>query len=75
MLSAMEAKHKSKATKRAARTLGAITSAFISIVSVVAFLTDEHLTTLDSILIFSAPFVMGAGAYFVGLYHNPSASE
>ena len=49
--------------------------AFMCLVSVVAFATDEQVTIVDYFLIFGAPFVMGAGAYFVVLHHDPSASE
>lgn len=49
--------------------------ALMCVVSVVAFATDEHLTIVDYFLIFAAPFVMGALTYFVGLHHDPAASE
>jgi hypothetical protein len=71
----MKAKDKSKAARIVARTLSILVFAFMCVVSVVAFATDEHLTIVDYFLIFSAPFVMGALAYFVGLYHDPAASE
>ena len=64
----MEEKGRSKAAKRVARTLSVSMFALMCVVSVVAFATDEHLTIVDYFLIFGAPSVMGALAYFVGLH-------
>jgi len=71
----MESKHASKTVTKAARTVSVLVFAFMCLVSVAVFATDEHLTTVDYFLILGAPFVMGAGAYFVVLHHDPTASE
>jgi hypothetical protein len=71
----MESKHTSKTVTKAARTLSVLVFSFMCLVSVVVFATDEHVAPVDYILIVGAPFVMGAGAYFVVLHHDPTASE
>jgi hypothetical protein len=62
-------------SKRIARTLCVLVFVFISVVSVVIFLTENHLMIVDYIFILGAPFAFGALAYFVGLYHDPTAPD
>ncbi|WP_260295757.1 hypothetical protein [Sedimenticola hydrogenitrophicus] len=47
----------------------------MSIVSVVIVSTEKHLTIIDYFLIIGMPIVMSALAYFVGLFHDPKASD
>lgn len=71
---AMKANHEPKNAKRVARTLSLLAFGFMSIVSVVVFSTEDHLTIVDYFLILGAPFAFGALAYFVGLHYDPTAS-
>jgi hypothetical protein len=44
-------------------------------ISVGIFFTQDRLDAVDYALIVLMPLAFAVGAYFVGLYHDPSASE
>ena len=48
---------------------------FMVVVSMVIFYTDEELTIVDYLLILGAPPALGIFFYFVGLHHDPKASD
>ena len=71
----MKARYEPKTSAKVARSLGLLAFGFMTIVSVVVFYTEDDLTILDYFLIIGAPFALGALAYFVGLHHDPTASD
>ena len=48
---------------------------FMSLVSLVVLYTEDHLTGFDYVLLLGAPVALSALAYFVGLHHDPTASD
>lgn len=64
-----------KNARRLARALSLLMFAFMCAVSVVVFFTQDQLNVLDCLLIVGAPFAMAGLGYFVGLHHDPKASD
>lgn len=64
-----------RTAKRVAVTLSLLAFGFMSAVSLVVFVTEERSGVVDSLLLVSAPFILAALAYFVGLWHKPEASD
>jgi hypothetical protein len=60
---------------RLAKRLSIISFLFSFTISVGIFFTEETLDAVDYALIVLMPLAFAVGAYFVGLYHDPSASE
>jgi len=58
-----------------AKTLGLVAFGFMSLVSLVVFYTEDQLSGLDYLFILGSPFALGALTCFVGLHHDPTASE
>ena len=58
-----------------ARSLALLSFLFMCAVSVVIFLTDDELTSVDFVLILGAPLALAILFYFVGRYHDPRASD
>ena len=71
----MKASHEPKKAKKVARTMGLLATGFTSAVSLVVFFTEENLNIVDYFLILLAPPALGALFYFVGLHHDPAASD
>lgn len=71
----MKAPHVSEKARRVARAMGLLASGFISAVSLLVFFTEDNLDIIDYFLILGAPPILGALFYFVGLYHDPTASD
>lgn len=63
------------AARRIARTCGLLAFGLMSIVSVVVYSTETHLTVADYCLILGGPFVLGGLAYFVGLHHDSKTDD
>jgi hypothetical protein len=71
----MKADSEPKNAIRMAKTLSLVAFGFMSLVSLVVFYTEDQLSVLDYLFILGSPFVLGALGYFVGLHHDPTASE
>lgn len=71
----LKADHQPKNPKRVAKTLGLVAFGFMSLVSLVIFYTEDQLSGVDYLFILGAPFALGALTYFVGLHHDPAASD
>jgi hypothetical protein len=64
-----------KQARRLANTLAVSAFIFTSVVAAVVFFTEEQLNAMDYVLIVGAPFALAVVAYFVGLRHDPNASD
>ena len=64
-----------KNAKKIAKTLSLMAFGFMSLVSLMVFYTEDQLSGLDYLFILGSPFALGALTYFVGLHHDPTASE
>jgi hypothetical protein len=73
----MKADHEPQHPRGVARTLSLVAFGFMSLVSFVLFYTEDQLSGVDylCLLILGAPFALGALSYFVGLHHDPTASN
>ena len=71
----MKADSEPKNARRTAKTLSLLAFGIMSLVSLVVFYTEDHLSVLDYLFIPGLPFALAALAYFVGLHHDPTASE
>ena len=71
----MKAPHESEKARKVARAIGLLASGFMSAVSLFVFFTEDNLEIIDYFLILGAPPTLGALFYFVGLYHDPKASD
>jgi uncharacterized membrane protein YfcA len=71
----MKIGRESKNRRRVARTLSLLALGFMSIVSLVVFYTEDHLTDFDYVLLLGAPIAFSVLAYFVGFHHDPTASD
>jgi hypothetical protein len=71
----MKASHRSKKARRTAKAMGLLAFGFMGLVSLVVFFSDDNLNIFDYSLILGAPPALGALFYFVGLHHDPSASD
>lgn len=71
----MRTNHEPKHARTVARSLALLAFSIMTVVSVVVYYTEDHLTMVDYILIVCGPFALGALAYFVGLHHDPAASD
>lgn len=64
-----------KNKRRLARALGLLMFVFMSFVSVIVFFTEDQLNGIDYVFIVGAPLGMAALGYFIGLHHDPKASD
>lgn len=64
-----------KTSATVARSLGLVFFSIMSLISVIVFLTEDHLDAIGYMLIIAAPFGMGAIGYFVGLHNDPTSSD
>jgi len=71
----MKRPREQKQARRLANTLGVLAFIFTGIVTAVVFFTEEQLNAMDYVLIVGAPFALAVVAYFVGLHHDPNASD
>ena len=71
----MKETHEAENARRVARTLGLGAFGFMCVVSAVVFFTEDDLGVFDYLLMVAGPFALGALAYFVGLHHDPEASD
>lgn len=71
----MKADSGPKNARKMAKTLSLLAFGFMSLVSLVVFYTQDQLSVLDYLFILGSPFALAALAYFVGLHHDPTASE
>jgi len=71
----MKANSGPKNAGKIARTLSLVAFGFMSLVSLVVFYTEDQLSGLDYLFIIGSPFALGALTWFVGLHHDPTASE
>jgi len=71
----MKANSGPKNAGKIARTLSLVAFSFMSLVSLVVFYTEDQLSGLDYLFIIGSPFALGALTWFVGLHHDPTASE
>ena len=55
--------------------MGLLAFGFMGVVSFVVFFSEDNLNIFDYLLILGAPPALGALFYFVGLHHDPSASD
>jgi hypothetical protein len=67
--------HEPEKARRVARAMGLLASGFMSAVSLLVFFTEDNLSIIDYFLILGAPPILGALFYYVGLYHDPKASD
>lgn len=61
--------------RKLARGLSLLMFAFMSAVSVVVLCTQDQINGIDYLFIVGAPSVMVGLGYFVGLHHDPNASD
>ena len=64
-----------KNARKTAKTLSLLAFGFMSLVSLVVFYTEDHLSVLDYLFIPGSPFALAALTCYVGLHHDPTASE
>jgi hypothetical protein len=71
----MKVDQESKNPRRVARTLSLLAFSFMGLVSLVVFYTKDHLTGFGYVLLLGLPIALSILAYFVGLHHDPTASD
>lgn len=71
----MKAPHKSEKARKVARAMGLLAFGFMIAVSLLVFFTEDNLDIIDYFLTLGAPPTLGALFYFLGLYHDPKASD
>jgi len=68
----MNVDQKPKNSKTMAKTLSLVAFAFMSLVSLVVYFTEDELSSIDYLIMLGAPLALAALIYFVGRHHDPN---